>query len=48
MGNQSIEVINIYDKYADLDRDKIDAMTDYNILNYNEFIAYLQCIYNLT
>lgn len=46
--NAGIEVINIYDKYADLDRDKIDAMTDYNILNYNEFIAYLQCVYNLT
>ena len=34
----NIEVVNIYDKYADLVRNKIDAITDYKINNYEEFI----------
>ena len=34
----NIEVVNIYDKYADLVRNKIDAITDYKITNYEEFI----------
>ena len=40
--NASIEVVNIYDKYADLDRDKINEITDYSINNYREFIEYLE------
>lgn len=39
--NAGIEVINIYDKYADLDRSKIDAIADYSIPNYQVFIDYL-------
>ena len=34
-----IEVVNIYDKYSDIDRDKINAITDYSIMNYDEFIS---------
>lgn len=33
-----IEVINIYDKYSDVDRDKINSIADYSIVNYGEFI----------
>ena len=33
-----IEVVNIYDKYSDVDRDKINEITDYTIKDYNEFI----------
>ena len=33
-----IEVVNIYDKYSDVDRDKINELTDYSISNYREFI----------
>ncbi len=40
--NAGIEVINIYDKYADLDRSKIDAIADYSIPNYQVFIDYLE------
>lgn len=36
--NAGIEVVNVYDKYADLDRDKINEITDYSINNYKEFI----------
>ena len=39
-----IEVVNIYDPHADAERDKIDAITDYKIANYGEFIAYLDSI----
>ena len=39
-----IEVITIYDKYADLDRDKINEITDYSINNYKEFIDYLDTL----
>lgn len=34
-----IEVVNVYDKYSDIDRDKINEITDYSIQTYNEFIA---------
>ena len=34
-----IEVVNVYDKYSDVDRDKINEITDYSIQTYNEFIA---------
>lgn len=43
--NAGIEVINIYDKYADLDRDKINLITDYSITNYIQFMDYLERIY---
>ena len=43
--NASIEVVNIYDKYADLDRDNINAITDYSIANYRQFIDYLEHMY---
>lgn len=43
--NAGIEVINIYDKYADLDRDKINLIIDYSIENYGQFIDYLEKIY---
>ena len=36
-----IEVVNIYDKYSDSDRDKINQITDYSINNYKEFIDLL-------
>ena len=34
----NIEVVNIYDKYSDADRDKINGITDYYINSYDEFI----------
>ena len=36
--NAGIDVVNIYDKYADMDREEIDAITDYSIKDYKEFI----------
>ena len=36
--NAGIEVVNIYDKYADIDREKIDAITDYKVNSYEEFM----------
>lgn len=33
-----IEVVNIHDKYADVDRDKINSLTDYSVSTYGEFI----------
>ena len=46
--NAGIEVVNIYDKYADLDRDKINAITDYSIVNYRQFIDYIEKTYNVS
>ncbi len=43
--NAGIEVVNIYDKYADLDRDKINGITDYSINNYKEFIELVNYLY---
>ena len=43
--NAGIEVVNIYDKYADLDRDKINEITDYSINNYKEFIDLVNYLY---
>lgn len=40
-----IEVINIYDKYADLDRKKINETTDYGIESYQEFIELVNLLY---
>lgn len=39
--NAGIEVVNIYDSYADIDRDKIRNITDYEINNYDEVLDYL-------
>ncbi len=36
--NAGIEVVNVYDKYSDVDRDKINELTDYSIQTYGEFI----------
>lgn len=43
--NAGIEVINIYDKYADLDRKKINEVTDYSIEGYQEFIELVNSLY---
>ena len=43
--NARIEVVNIYDKYADLDREKINAITDYSINDYDEFLNYINLFY---
>ncbi len=37
-----IETINIYDKYSDCDREKIDEITTYKIKSYYEIIEYLK------
>lgn len=44
--NAGIEVINIYDKYADAERDKINQITDYRIMDYKEFIESVNTLYN--
>lgn len=41
-----VEVVNVYDKYADVERDKINETTDYSILDYNEFIDMLNDKFN--
>lgn len=41
-----IEVINVYDKYADSDRDKINKITNYSIKNYREFIDLVDSLYH--
>lgn len=43
--NAGIEVVNVYDKYSDLDRDKINELTDYRIDSYDEFIELLDKVY---
>ena len=44
--NARVEVVNIYDKYADVDRDKINEITDYSISGYKEFIDFVNSLYN--
>ena len=41
-----VEVVNVYDKYSDIDRDKINEITDYSIRDYNEFIDMLNDKFN--
>ena len=41
-----IEVVNVYDKYSDSDRDKINEIADYSIKNYQEFIDFVDKIYS--
>lgn len=43
-----MEVVNIYDKYSDIDRDRINKVTDYAIDNYQEFIDFVNLIYRNT
>ncbi len=43
--NAGIECVNIYDQYADIDRDKIEAITDYSIKNYKEFLNLVEEIF---
>lgn len=43
--NAGIEVVNIYDKYADIDRDKINETSDYYIDNYKQFIDFIESTY---
>lgn len=43
--NAGMEVINVYDRYADLDREKIDAIADYKINHYGEFLNCLESLY---
>lgn len=45
--NAGIEVVNIYDKYADLDRKKINEITDYSIQTYKEFVDLVNLIYSI-
>lgn len=45
--NAGIEVVNIYDKYADLDRKKINEITDYSIQTYKEFVDLVNFIYSI-
>lgn len=46
-GNQAgVEVVNVYDKYADLERDKIDELTDYKINNFHEFLDLVNKLYS--
>ena len=43
--NAGIEVVNVYDKYADGERDEINKITDYRISNYREFIDFIENLY---
>lgn len=43
--NAGIEVVNIHDKYANIDRDKINGIADYYIENYKQFINFIECTY---
>lgn len=44
--NAGIEVINVYDKYSDDNRDKINSLSDYYIDNFDEFIDFLKDYYS--
>ena len=37
-----IETINIYDKYSDKDREKINEIVDYSIRDYSEFLNHIK------
>ena len=41
--NANLDVIVIYDKYSDKDREKINELADYNVLDYKELINLLEC-----
>ena len=40
--NANVEVVNVYDKYADIDREEINKITDYSITSYQEIIELLK------
>lgn len=42
----NIEVINVYDKYSNKDREKLDKLSDYKLNNYFELINYLNITTN--
>ena len=42
--NAGIEVINIYDKYANADREKINEIASYSILNYKQLIDFIDSL----
>jgi len=44
--NAGIECVNIYDQYADIDRDKIEAITDYSIKSYKEFLSLVEKVFS--
>lgn len=46
--NAGVECVNIYDKHADIDREKINEITDYVINNYQEFSDLIDAIYSGT
>lgn len=39
--NANIEVVNVYDEYANKDREDLNKLADYQINNYSEFINYI-------
>lgn len=43
--NAGVEVVNIYDKYADIEREEINKIADYSILNYQEVLDLIDVIY---
>ena len=45
--NAEIECVNIYDQYADVDRDKIEAIADYSIKGYGEFLSLVEEIFSM-
>lgn len=40
--NANLKVIEIYDKYADKDRERINELADYNVANFKELIEMLK------
>ncbi len=36
--NANLDVIVVYDKYSDKDREKINELADYNVANFKELI----------
>lgn len=44
--NANIEVVNVYDKYSDVDRVLIDELTTYKINNYGEFLEFMSVLYD--
>lgn len=44
--NAGIECVNIYDQYSNIDRNKIEAITDYSIKSYKEFLILIEEIFS--
>ena len=45
--NSGIEVVSVYDKYSDNDRDKINRLSNYNISSYSEVIDIFNKEFNI-